>query len=356
MTTPEEVFALGSLFEAARRAARGKGRRASVARFRLELEPELVRLHHELLDGSWRPSPPRILHVHDPKPRTISVLPFRDRVVHQALFVVLEPRLDRRMIRDTYACRPGFGTHAALARGRAWARTYRYWVRLDVQRYFPSLDHPLLRAQWRRLLPEAFLRELMDRILAAGVCDRERWHFPGDSLFAPYEREVGLPLGNLTSQLWANGFLSPVDHLVKDRLRHRAYLRYMDDLLLFHDDRVALRELARTVEEAALGLRLRLHPWDVQPTRDGVGLVGYRVYPRHVRVRRTTVGRAERRLARLVREVEAGRADGQALWDSLRSTFAHWDHASSWRLKGRVLRSLALEWPPLGDPDGPDGA
>ncbi|MFO0631128.1 MAG: RNA-directed DNA polymerase [Polyangiales bacterium] len=219
---------------------------------------------------------------------------------------------------------------------------YALWLWLDVARYSPSIDHAVVREQLARDVPEAWLRGLCDAILRAGVCAMQRWHFPGDDLFAPLARDVGLPLGNLTSQLWANRYLDPVDHLVKDRLRHRAYLRYMDDMLLFGDDRVALVALARRVEDACHGLRLRLHPWDVHPTRDGVGVVGYRVLPDRVRVRRTSVARAERRLQAMVVAVERGELDAATLWASLRATFAHWDHADAWRLKERLLRRIGM--------------
>jgi hypothetical protein len=313
-----------------------------VARFLLDLEGELCALRDDLLAGRWTPSRPRMLAIRDPKPRTISVLPFRDRVVHQALGAVLGPVIERRLIRDTYACRAGAGTHAAFRRARAWSRTYAWYVHLDVARFFPAMDHDVVRAQLAEDVREPWLREVCDRILRAGMCDVYRAHFPGDDLFAPALRDVGLPLGNLTSQLWANRYLDPVDHLVKDRLRLRGYLRYMDDMLLFHDDRAALCELARTVERACWDLRLRLHAYDVQPTENGVGFVGYQTRPDHVRVRRTSVARAERRLARRLVEAERGEREPAEVWESLRATFAHWSHADTWRLKERLLRRLQL--------------
>ena len=146
--TPEETFSFTALKAAARRAARGKRSRPSVARYLLELEPRLFDLQDRLLSGIWKPSRPWRLDVLDPKPRHISVMPFEDRIVHQALTAVLEPRQERSLIRDTYACRKGAGTHAALRRAAGWARSFRYWVRLDVRRYFPSIDHEILRRQW----------------------------------------------------------------------------------------------------------------------------------------------------------------------------------------------------------------
>jgi len=283
-------------------------------------------------------APTRRILVHDPKPRRIDVPTFADRVVHQCLAAALEPRIERRMIADSFACRRGHGTHAALRKARAWARTYRWWVRLDVARFFPTIDHCLVREHLRRDVPHAALRALCERILAAaGTTDAP--YVPGDDLFTPVGRRVGLPLGSLTSQLWANRYLDPVDHLAKDHLRVRAYLRYMDDMLVMHDDRGALVAIARRIEDACHGLRLRLHRWDVQPTAAGVGFVGFRIHRGQVRVRGSSVARARRRLRWQVR---CAAGDVAKVLPGLRAVFGHWGHADSWRLRERTLRELGL--------------
>jgi len=345
--TPAEHFTFRALIAAARRAGANKRRSPGVARFRLALDENLLRLQAELLADRWWPGLPRTMLVYDPKPRTITVMPFRDRVVHQCLAPRLEAAIERRMIADSYACRRGLGTHAALRRATAWARTYRFALHLDVVKFFPSIDRAIVREHLARDIPLPWLHALCDRILDVDAGESTHWHFPGDDLFSPGQRRTGLPLGNLTSQLWANRYLDPIDHLVKDRLRHRAYLRYMDDMLLFHDDRAALQRLGRTIEEACWSLRLRLHPWEVRPTHGGVSFVGYRVRDDHVRVRRSTVARAEGRFAEMLRQVEGGSMPASALYESLRSTFGHWSHADTWRLKTRTLRRLGL----LYDPD-----
>ncbi len=267
------------------------------------------------------------LQIFDPKPRVISVPPFRDRVVHQCLCAVLAPRVERRLIRHNFACRVGQGSRAAMRVARAWARTYRWHVRLDVQRFFPTVDHAVLLGQIAKDVPEDELRGVCERIVAAGAEAGAGFYIPGDDLFTPVGRTVDLPLGDLTSQLWANRFLDPIDHLVKDRLRLRAYLRYMDGMLLMHDDRRTLESVARSVEEGCHALRLRLHPWSVQPTMAGVGFVGYRILRDHVRVRRSTVALAERSLAGQLRE-GLTLADDE-FREGLRSTMAHWDHADA---------------------------
>lgn len=351
----DRVASLSELWAAAKRAARGKRHRASVARTLFDLERVVIDLHHRLLDESWSPGRPGLHEVFDPKRRLIAAAPFVDRIVHQSLCAAIGPLLDRHLVADTYACRVGLGTHAAVRRAAGWARSYRWFVHLDVAKFFPTVDHAILVAQLERDIPCASTVGLCRRILAAGPesANAPRWHFPGDDLFTPLERAVGLPIGNLTSQHFANRYLSPVDHRLKDRLRVRAYLRYMDDMLVFGRERAQVEGFARAVEEACWRQRLRLHPWQARPTRAGVTFLGYRILPDHTRVRRSSVARAEKRLAELAAAVRAGSLPQEALTRSLRATFAHWRHADTMRLRIRTLRKLGLLH---GDEDGgPNG-
>jgi retron-type reverse transcriptase len=325
------------LWAAARRAARGKRHRAAVARFLFDLERHVVELERALRAGQWRPGRPTLRAIRDPKPRIIAVAPFADRVVHQAVCAFVGPRLESSLIHDTYACRVGRGTHAALARASAWARSYRHFVHLDVRKLFPTIDHGLLLRLLERAVPCEETLLVLRRILASGEDHATvRFHFPGDDLLTPLTRPQGLPIGSLVSQHFANAFLSPVDHLVKDRLRVRAYLRYMDDMLVFGDEASVVRSWAERIEERADRLRLRLHPWEVRPTRSGVNFLGFRILPTEVRVRRSSVRRAQRMLRRAVETKEA------SLPARLRAVFAHWEHADTYRLRTKVLSELGL--------------
>ena len=340
----ESFTTLTELWKAAHRAARGKRHRASVARTLLDLEPTLLRLQQELQAGTWRPGRPTSHTISDPKRRVITAAPFGDRIVHQALCAAIGPLLERHLITDTYARRVGRGTHAALRRARIWSREYRYFVHLDVRQYFAAIDHAILLGQLRRDVRCKETLELCSHILGAGAAAIRpaRFHFAGDDLFEPLRRGIGLPIGNLTGQHFANRYLSPVDHRAKDRLRIRAYLRYMDDMLLFDDDRARLKDNARAIEEACWRHRLRLHPWQVHPSRAGVSFVGFRILPDELRVKPATVRRAERRLRRKLDAARADPAELEAFLLSLRATFAHWSHADTWRLRQRLLRELGL--------------
>ena len=224
------------LYHAARRAALGKRKRSDVAAFMIEGELELVRLRQELESGTYRPGAYRQFRVEDPKPRLISAAPFRDRVVHHALTQVLEPVFERRFSKDSFACRKRFGTHRALARAKEAANRFPYVLKCDIRKYFPSIDHHVL----EQLLARAVkCRRTLDlsALIIQGSNPQEQviQYFPGDDLFTPFERRHGLPLGNQTSQFFANVYLNPLDQMVNRELKPGSYIRYVDDFLLFEE-------------------------------------------------------------------------------------------------------------------------
>jgi RNA-directed DNA polymerase len=195
-------------------------------------------------DGTYRNF--RIL---DPKPREISAAPFRDRVVHHALTRVLEPIFEPRFSRNSFACRKGLGTHKALERAREGARRCAYVLKCDVRRYFASIDHQILNAQLARTIKCGPTLELAARIIAGFTPEQHLGredvirYFPGDNLFSPWERRRGLPLGNQTSQFFANLYLNAMDRLVDERLKPDVYTRYVDDFVVFGDSKARLAEM-----------------------------------------------------------------------------------------------------------------
>jgi retron-type reverse transcriptase len=269
---------------AAYRLARKAGRdKPGPAKFDYELEAELWRLRAELSGGRYRPGPYRSFHVHEPKRRLISAAPFRDRVVHHAVVRVIEPILERRFITDSYACRKGRGTHVAVDRAHAWVRRYRYCLRADIVRFFPSVDHEVLMRTVHRVIGCRRTLELLRVILGSGAHvlrdEFPRTLFFGDDLLALL-RPRGLPIGNLTSQFLANVHLDPLDHFVKETLRVRAYVRYADDFRLFAESKQELHNHRRAMERFLARLRLALHERksQVQPCAAGVPFLGFVLY------------------------------------------------------------------------------
>ena len=216
----DRVAAFEPLCAAALRAAAGKRRAPGPAAFLANLEPEVLRLERELRAGTWRPGGYVSFEVRDPKRRLISAAPFRDRVVHHAVHAVIAPLFERGFIHHTYANRVGKGTHRAVARYERLRDRHRHVLRGDIYRYFPAIDHEVLKADLRRRIACARTLAVLDRIVdASNPQEPVHLYYPGDDLFTPYERRRGLPIGNLTSQLFANVYLDRFDHFTAEVLR-----------------------------------------------------------------------------------------------------------------------------------------
>ena len=234
----DAVISFENLLRAYRKARRGKRRRPGVAEFGLNLERELLALQRSLHERTYQPGEYRLFTIYERKPRMIAAAPFRDRVVHHAVMQVIEPPLDRMFISTSYACRKGKGVHAAVDRYQTWAQTYRYVLKMDIQQYFHSIDHGLLKDKLRRRIGDASVLDLLDRIIESaphGTADPD--YFSGDDLLTPLDRRTGIPIGNLTSQFFANLYLDDFDQYIKQVLKVRPYLRYVDDMVMLDHDK-----------------------------------------------------------------------------------------------------------------------
>lgn len=336
-----------NLLGAAQAARRGKRFKSNVARFDFDVEQELLALRQELLTQTYRPGPYRTFTIREPKARLISAAPYRDRVLHHALCRVIEPIFDRTFIKDSYACRVGKGTHRAVEEFTRHARRYRYVLKCDIAKYFPSIDHEILVSLMARKIKDPRVLWLIRTIIDASnqqefVCH----YYAGDDLYAPIARLKGIPIGNLTSQFFSNVYLDGFDHFVKEELRCSAYLRYCDDFVVFGDDKRPLWAIKAAMGDYLGGLRLTLHPRKCQvlPTRDGVDFLGYRVFPTHRRLRATTAKRAIRRLHAKARACVRGVLSVDQWRQSLASWLGHAQHADTYGLRRAVLRGLVARF------------
>ena len=335
-----QLISFPNLLTAAERAAEGKRKRPDVAAFLMNLECELFQLQRELRYDSYEPGPYRTFTIHEPKPRLISAAPFRDRVIHHALTQILEPIFERRFSKDSFACRKGLGTHRALARAREGARKHPYALKCDVRKYFPSIDHQILKDLLARAVKCRPTLQLASRIVDGSNAQEEiLLYFPGDDLFTPHERRRGLPLGNQTSQFFANVYLNPLDHLVNRELRPAVYVRYVDDFLLFGDSKDELEDRLERIQPLLGRLRLELHTRKsrVYRTKDGVTFLGWRVFPDHIRLVRDNVVRFRRRLRRLCAEYEQGVWEWNQIDARVRAWMAHAAHGDTWKLREQIF-------------------
>ena len=250
------------------------------------LETHCLGLERRLRDRTWRPGGYVVRWIKDPKPRRISAAPFADRVVHHAVCAVVEPLFERGFICDSYANRKGFGTHKAVARYEHFRHRSKFVLRADIYRYFPAIDHDVLKADLRRRVACTDTLWLLDAIIdGSNPQEPVNTHYPGDDLLTPLTRRRGLPIGNLTSQFFANVFLDRMDHFVVDVLRPKGYLRYVDDFALFDDDPDRLQALRQRLTAFLARRRLSLHPTKthVVSTRKPASFLGYELWPRGLR-------------------------------------------------------------------------
>jgi RNA-directed DNA polymerase len=329
-----ELISFDNLLSAYRKARKGKQSAPSVAEFSLNLESELLSLQEELTDFSYQPGRYRLFTIYERKQRQIAAAPFRDRVVHHAIMNIIEPPIDRCFIFDSYACRKGKGVHAAVNRYQHWSRHYPYVLKMDIEQYFPSIDHCLMKAKLRHYLKDRYTLALLDKIIdtAPAVTGRTDCHyFRGDDLLTPIEHTTGLPIGNLTSQFFANLYLDALDHFIKEQLHVRAYLRYVDDLVILGRDKVPLHAIRENIREKLAEDRLRLHPRKahIYHTAHGIDLFGYQVFP-HKRKLRNDNGHAfYRRLRKMARLYHEGMMDWEEIHPQVRSWIGHAIHGET---------------------------
>ncbi len=230
------------------KALRGKRSKADARAFVANLDESLKSLRDELVRGSIRLGEYHQFTVFDPKQRLITAPSFRERVLHHAIFNVCEPVFERNLIADSYACRRGKGRIAALLRAQEFARRSAVFLKTDIRRYFPSVSHGILGARLERLFKDRRLLDLLRRIIASFESSPGR----------------GLPIGSLTSQHFANFYLGSFDRFVKEGLRCKGYVRYMDDSALWaatsHDLRAHLA-MAETFLTNELDLEFKPRPF-----------------------------------------------------------------------------------------------
>jgi RNA-directed DNA polymerase len=342
-----QICAWENLERAYRRARKGKRGQAPAADFERRLEDNLVQLQNDLLNQTYEPGVYHSFYIHEPKRRLISAAPFRDRVAHHALCNIIEPLFERRFIFDSYANRIGKGTHRALDRCQQFARRYPYALQMDVVQFFPGIDHALLRAALEQVVADAQTLWLCDVVMASGqgvqTAEYDMVYFPGDDLLA-VNRPRGLPIGNLTSQFWANVYLNSFDHFVKRQLQCPAYLRYVDDLILFADSKRTLWQWQAASVERLAALRLtvhaeRAHP---RPVAEGLPFLGFTVYPAHRRLKARKALSYRRKFKQQVAAVNAGDLPLGRLNASVAGWVNHVSYGNTWGLRRAILGAASL--------------
>ncbi|MDN5365721.1 MAG: RNA-directed polymerase [Thermacetogenium sp.] len=327
-----QVYDFQNLYEAYLKARRGHRYQPEVLIFTNNLESELIQLQNELIWKTYKTGSYRRFYVNDPKTRLVAALPFRDRVLQHALCNIIEPLFERKFIYDSYACRKGKGTHAGADRvteflrraTRLWPKPY--CLKCDISQYFPSVRHNTLLAIIRRTIACEDTLWLIQEILSSWVDTND-----------PDPR--GLPIGNLTSQLWANVYLDQLDHFIKEVLRVKFYVRYMDDFVIIGGNKAELWQIKREVEtflDDKLGLHLN-GKTGIFPISHGVDFLGYRIWPDHRLLRKRSTKRIKRALRHFQKLYSQGKIGFDRINATVQSWLGHAKHADSYHFRQKLF-------------------
>lgn len=319
----EKVCEPGNLRLAFYMAARGKWDRPDVQGFCRDLDRNLAVLREQMLDGDMPIGHYRYFVIHDPKTRTICAASFPERVLHHALMNLCDPVFERYQIFDSYATRRDKGTFAALERAERFTARNGWYFKLDVRKYFDSIDHAILKRMLERLFKDGRLVQTFFQII--------------DS----YETEAGrgLPIGNLTSQYFANHYLALADHYIKEQLHARRYVRYMDDMVLWSDRQPEMRQWKIGIQSfIGDNLRLQLKPVCMNHCEQGLPFLGFRVFPHGVYLRQKSRRRYGEKIGKLWQAYQDGALDEESFGQRSAALAAHIAHARSKGFRRSVLR------------------
>lgn len=338
-----QIYDFENLYEAYRQARKCKRYRREVLDFTRNLEQNLIEIQNELIWQTYRVGRYREFFVHDPKKRLIMALPFKDRVVQWAIYRVLNPLLDKRYINTSYACRVGYGTHKAVAKVQYWLRRLSrqcgqvYVLKMDIAKYFYRIDHDALMGILSRILADRDLLQLLDTIVRSethfglGIADHG---FTGARIGG-----IGMPIGNLTSQMFANLYLNELDQYAKHRLQIKQYVRYMDDVLILHHDKQSLWQYKDAIDRFLKEqLKLSLNNKTcIRTISQGVEFCGYRIWPAKMRMKRKSKVKMLRRLTGLAQKMKAGKITHTDYNASLQSYLGTVKHCRGDGLKRKLL-------------------
>lgn len=330
----ETIISRENLIRAYKAACKSQHKKSRATRTAIERTGEhlddCVRyLQYILIQRTWRPSPYKERVIYEPKQRTIYIAKFfPDRILHHAIIDVLSPMWDKVMIYDTYSCRKGKGQHAGSRRCMEFIRRYPYCLKCDISKFYPSLDHDLLKTIIRRKLKDKEALRLLDLIIDS---------FPG---------RKNAPIGNLSSQWLGNLYLGEMDFFIKQELGVNGYLRYCDDFVLFGNSK---RELnlwgARVRDFVENRLLLSFSRFDLFPVTRGIDFLGYRHFPfGYVLVRKRTARRMKKRVKELPHLIRRGIVKPDRAISTISSIEGWIKHANTYNFKESLrLQSLREE-------------
>jgi retron-type reverse transcriptase len=350
--TYEEIASYNNIYAAYLDARKKKSERNEIMRFSMELDSNLNELYKELQEGRYKSGGYRIIYIYVPKKRLIMALQFKDRVLQWAIYRLLNPLYEKTYIKDSYACIKGRGREKAAKRLQYWLRqTDRkpkqyYYLKLDISKFFYRVDHEILLNILKRRIKDKRLIDLFNTIinsekrafgLPLGVdpCEID----PREMLF-----DKGMPIGNLTSQMFANIYMNELDQYLKHELHLKYVIRYADDCIILHDSKEELQQILKKIEIFLLEkLRLNLNSKTaIRPTTCNVDFVGYVINKDEIRLRSATVKRMRSRIKYIVKAYERGEMTLKEVNATMQSYFGLMKYCTNEGLKENIINGFVL--------------
>ena len=335
---------LRNILFAFHKAVKGKGLKPYALHFIRNFEHNMVNIQRALITKSYKHGEYNTFFIYEPKKRMISAAPFTDRIVHHCLINIIGPIFEPTFIQQSYANQIGKGTHRAIRHVQNNMRLHHYILQCDIKKYFPSIDHQILKALIHRKIKGPQVLWLIDLIIDSSnpqemVID----YFPGDNLFTSPKRRKGIPIGNLTSQFFANIYLNGFDHFVKEKLGCRFYARYVDDIAVVDSNKDYLKEACSRMEQYLVeGLRLRLHPHKrhIRPVNSGLRFLGQIIYPNRRLLPKKNVCRFMRRMRKFQYLYASGEISLDQISHSLQSWLGHAKQAHTFALRKNLMEKI----------------
>lgn len=319
----ETFISFENILLAYRKALKGTNKNRETLSFYFNYENEIINLIDELKTGSYSPSPYRKFLIKKPKERIISVAPFKDRVVHHALVNVMEPIFEKRFYYHSYACRKEKGVHKAVKQAQFYLKTNKWYLKSDIGKYFASVDHTILFDVIQSKVKDKKLLDLINRIIVNG-----------DNF------GKGLPIGNLTSQFFANAYLDILDHFIKEELQIKAYIRYMDDFVLFDNEKERLKSAKQQIIDF-IGIRLSLILKEkltfINQRLNGLSFLGRRIFPATIRIKRENLKRCLKKLKIREKEYEENKINDIQYTQSVNSLIGYIASGNTYRLRQNII-------------------
>ena len=343
----EQVVDYDNLYRAYLNARLCKRYRYEVLNFSAHLEDNLVKLQKELIDRTYTLGKYRDFYIYEPKKRLVMAQPFKDRVVQWAIYQVLNPVFAQGYITDSYACIKERGTHKAVKRLHYWLRQVGkkpekyYFLKLDISKYFYRIDHGVLMGILKRKIHDDDMIFLLDKIVNSSETNfgLPPGKSPGEVKRSDRVSEKGMPVGNLSSQMFANLYLNELDQYCKRTLGIHFYVRYMDDVIILHQDKDQLHEWKRIID-TFLKEKLQLDLNEktcIRPITLGVEFCGYKIWNTHIKLRKSTALKMKRNLKKLQKEYAAGEVTVEEAKQTISSYLGILKHCDSYSLKRTIF-------------------